>query len=45
MKRILAITFLVLILTSCSSRRVCGGPGGKRCVTIEKPATLAIKNS
>jgi hypothetical protein len=30
---IMAITFF---LFSCSSRKVCGGPGGKRCVELTK---------
>lgn len=46
MMRILTITLLVLILSSCAGRRkVCGGPGGKRCVNVEKPVTLEVKNT
>lgn len=29
-------TAIILVITSCSSSRVCGGSGGKRCVGINK---------
>jgi hypothetical protein len=32
MKKIISILILVLFITSCGSNRVCGGPGGARCV-------------
>lgn len=42
MKKIFLL-FIVVILSSCASNRVCGGSGGKRCVqTILKPIPLNI---
>jgi PBP1b-binding outer membrane lipoprotein LpoB len=34
MKKILLVLALALFITSCASNRVCGGPGGARCVDV-----------
>lgn len=36
MKKIVGLVFIVAFLGSCSSGKVCGGKGGKRCVETEK---------
>jgi len=45
MKKIISILVIALFLTSCGSSRVCGGPGGKRCVEVSVPHQKHIVNA
>jgi hypothetical protein len=33
-KKYFILFTLFLIISSCGSKKVCGGPGGKRCVEV-----------
>ncbi len=45
MKNTFAILIIIFLLSSCAthSGRVCGGPGGRRCVENQKIKTLKVQ--
>nr|WP_315158800.1 hypothetical protein [uncultured Flavobacterium sp.] len=38
MKKLFFLLLMIFTIASCSSNRVCGGSGGKRCVQTANPA-------
>jgi hypothetical protein len=45
MKITIYLGLVFFILTSCASKRICGGKGGPRAVSIEKATSIDLKNS
>ncbi|WP_366186681.1 hypothetical protein [Flavobacterium ovatum] len=45
MKSFIYLSLILLIFSSCSSKRICGGKGGPRAVSIEKTTSIDLKNS
>ncbi|MGL2966663.1 lipoprotein [Flavobacterium sp. XGLA_31] len=45
MRKPFYVALFLIFLTSCASHpgRVCGGPGGKRCVDTAKPSVSQTK--